>query len=61
MHKYKYLQGLETKTGVQFFKRELHTYIHLDYVRVEFLFCIKKKKSMHMFVKLIYIYIYSEI
>ena len=28
---------------VQDFKRELHTHIHLDYVRVEFLSCISKK------------------
>ena len=30
--------------GVQVFNEELsHTYIYLDYVRVEFLFCIKIK------------------
>ena len=57
MHKYKYLQGVGPKTGIQFSKREFHTYIYLDYVRVEFLSCIKKK-LINMFVKLIYIYIY---
>ena len=31
------------RVGIQVFKRELHTYIHLDYVRVKFLSCIKKK------------------
>ena len=30
--------------GIQVFNEELsHTYIYLDYVRVEFLFCIKIK------------------
>ena len=33
------------RAGVQVSRRELHTYIHLDYVRVEFLSCIKKKKN----------------
>ena len=27
------------KVGVQVFKRELHTYLHLDYARLEFLSC----------------------
>ena len=31
------------KAGVQVSRRELHTHIHLDYVRVEFLSCKKKK------------------
>ena len=30
------------RTGVQVSKRGTHTHIHLDEVRVEFLFCIKK-------------------
>ena len=34
------------RVGVQVSRRELHTYIHLDYVRVEFLYCIKKKKKI---------------
>ena len=29
--------------GVQVSRKEFHTYIHVDYVRVEFLFYIKKK------------------
>ena len=33
------------KTGVQISKKELHTHIYLDYVRVEILSCIKKKKK----------------
>ena len=36
--------GCEVRTGVQVSKRELHTHIHLDYVRVEFLSCINKNK-----------------
>ena len=35
----------EVSAGVQVFRKELYTYIHLDYVRVEFLSCIKKKKK----------------
>ena len=31
------------RVGIQVFKREFHTYIHLDYARVKFLSCIKKK------------------
>ena len=34
-----------TKAGVQVSKREFHTRIHLDYVRVKFLSCIQKKKK----------------
>ena len=32
----------ETRVGVQVFMRELHTHIHLDHSRVEFLYCINK-------------------
>ena len=39
-HKYKCLWGVGVRVEVQVFKRELHTHIHLDYVRVEFLSCI---------------------
>ena len=35
----------EVRAGVQIFRRKLHTYIHLDYVRVEFLSYIKKEKN----------------
>ena len=37
------------RAEIQFFKRELHTYIHLDYVKVKFLSCIyilKKKVAI---------------
>ena len=37
------------KVGVQVFKKKLHTYIHLNYVRVEFLSCKKKKKKNYPF------------
>ena len=33
------------KVGVQVPNREIHTHIHLDYSKVEFLSCIKKLKS----------------
>ena len=33
------------RAEVQVSRRELHTHIHLNYVRVEILFCIKKKKK----------------
>ena len=36
---------LGARFGVQVFRREIHTYIHLDYVRVEILSYIKKKKK----------------
>ena len=29
------------KAEVQIFRRKFHTHIHLDYVRIEFLSCIK--------------------
>ena len=34
-----------TRAGVQVSRGELHTHIHLDYARVEILFCKKKKKK----------------
>ena len=34
----------EVKTGVQVFRKELHTHIYVNYAKVEFLSCIKKKK-----------------
>ena len=34
----------EAKAGVQISRKELHTHIHLDYDRVEFLSYIKKQK-----------------
>ena len=33
----------EKSDRVQVLRRELHTHIHLDYVRVEIISCIKKK------------------
>ena len=33
----------EVSGRIQVSKSELHTHIHLDYSRVKFLFCIKKK------------------
>ena len=33
------------RTEIQISKRELHTHIHLDYVRIEILSCKKKKKK----------------
>ena len=33
------------RTGVQVSRREFHTHIHLDYVRVEILSYIKNKKK----------------
>ena len=38
----------EAKAGVQAFKKEFHTYIHLDYARVEILSCKKKKKIVQV-------------
>ena len=33
------------RAEVQALRKELYTHIHLDYVRVEILFCKKKKKK----------------
>ena len=41
--------GLRVRAGVQVFKKELHKHIYLDYVRVEFLSCIKNKKKNKKF------------
>ena len=35
----------EARVRVQVFRREFHTHIHLDYVRVKFLSCIKKEEN----------------
>ena len=35
----------EVRTGVQVFRREFRTHIHLDYVRVEFYLVSKKKNN----------------
>ena len=35
----------EPRTGIQVSRREIYTYIHLDYARVEILFCKKEKKK----------------
>ena len=32
--------------GIQVFRREFHTHIHLDYAKVKFLSFIKKKKNL---------------
>ena len=32
------------RVGIQVFRRKFHTHRHLDYIRVEFLSCIKRKK-----------------
>ena len=39
--------GIRVRTQV--FKRESHTQIHLNWIIVEFLFCIKKKKEKREF------------
>ena len=36
--------------GIQVSRREFHTYIHLDYVRIEILSYKKKKKKFFFFV-----------
>ena len=46
LHKYKCLWEWRARFGIQVSKNEFYTHIHLDYVRVEFLSCIKKKKLM---------------
>ena len=32
------------RVGIKVFRKEFHTHIHLNYVRVNFLFCKKYKK-----------------
>ena len=32
------------RVGVQVSKSEFHTHIHLNYAKVQFIYCIKKKK-----------------
>ena len=36
------------RAGVQVSRRELHTHIHLDKVKVEILSCIQKKNLRHV-------------
>ena len=43
LHKYKCLWSIETRAGVQVSRKEFHTHIHLDYVRVEFYLVLKIK------------------
>ena len=40
----------EARVGVQVSRKEFHTYIHLDYDKVDFLSCIKKKKKIKTFI-----------
>ena len=40
------------RVGVQVSRNKLHTHIHLDYVKIEFLFCIKKKMRKPVNLKL---------
>ena len=35
----------ESIAEIQVFREEFHTHIHLDYISVEFLSCIQKKKK----------------
>ena len=44
LHKYKCLWGVGTSAVVQISRREFHTHIHLNQVRVEF-YLVKKKKN----------------
>ena len=41
----------EARVGVQVSRKEFHTYIHLDYDKVDFLSCIKKKKLTLLLMK----------
>ena len=45
LRKYKCLWAVGVRAEVQVSRREFHTHIYLDYSRVEFLSCIKKKKK----------------
>ena len=45
LQKYKCLWGVGGKGGIQVFRRDLYTHIHLDLDRVKFLSCIYKKKK----------------
>ena len=38
----------EVRTGIQVFRKDFHTHIRLDYIRVEFLSCINKKKNQYV-------------
>ena len=37
--------------GIQVFRSEFHTHIHLDYAKVKFLSFIKKKKKIYLVLK----------
>ena len=41
----------EARVGVQVSRKEFHTHIHLDYDKVDFLSCIKKKKLTLLLMK----------
>ena len=36
------------RVGIQILRREFHAYIHLDYVRIKFLFYIKKMWTINL-------------
>ena len=40
-----YLEGRGVRARIQVFKRKFQTHIHLDYTRIEILFCVKKEKK----------------
>ena len=44
LYKYKCLWGAEDKSRGSSLQEEVHTHIHLDYIRVKILSCKKKKK-----------------
>ena len=48
----------EPKAGVQVSRREFHTYIYLNYPRIEFLSCIKNNNNKVVIHIYIYIYIF---
>ena len=41
---------MRIRVGIQVSRKEFHTHIHLDYDRIEFLSCIKKKKFIKVLV-----------
>ena len=41
----KFLWSERQELRLKVSRKEFYTYIHLDYIRVEFLFCIKKKNN----------------
>ena len=44
----KVLVGVGEKAEIQISRRELHTYIHLDYAIAEIPYCIQKKKKKNL-------------